>query len=104
LSAGAMLAPDKSAVATVRSCARSFNCVIRWDDSEDRHGCRPSWSSPETGRRARRNGDVLLAADLICHDTAVDRPSGIVPKEHRPVAGVKDEEVALEFAGEQEVG
>jgi len=98
-----MLAPDKSAVATVRSCARSFNCVIRWGDSENRHGCGPSWGSPERGRRARRHGDVLLGAYLICHDTTVDRTAGVVSEEDSPVSGVKDEEIAFEFAGEQEV-
>src|SRR6266542_1232943 len=84
--------------------SRTQSSRIRRREREDDHRRRGHRRPPETGRGARRDGDKLLAIDLVRDDPAVHRAPGGVPVEDAPVPRVEDEEVAAQLTSEQEIG
>src|SRR4030095_2068501 len=56
----------------------------------------------ETGDDTRGRRHVLLAADLVRHDTSANASAGVEFVQRVPVARVDDEKVVVESAGEED--
>ena len=74
---------------------------LRQGEDEDGGGAGVA-SPPEGGGAAGHDGDVLLAGDFIGDDASADGASGLEPVEDLAGLRVEGEEVAGEFAAEDD--